>query len=91
MDGNDEEASKKLKQIVYVTDAMTAKELDGDGRCFVSLRLPSRPSVRDLSLTRIRRFPSQIRHDKAGNPIGLTKRVWKIAQGSGTSVRDVEE
>jgi len=36
MDGNEEEASKKLKQIVYVTDAMTARELDGDGSCFVS-------------------------------------------------------
>ncbi|KAL7411555.1 signal recognition particle protein [Mrakia frigida] len=66
LDGNEEEASKKLKQIVYVTDAMTARELDGDGSCF-------------------------IRRDKAGNPIGLTKRVWKIAQGSGTSVRDVED
>lgn len=40
LDGNEEEASKKLKQIVYVTDAMTARELDGDGSCFVSrLRL----------------------------------------------------
>ena len=39
MDGNEEEASKKLKQIVYVTDAMTARELDGDGSCFVSRSL----------------------------------------------------
>ena len=37
LDGNEEETSKKLKQIVYVTDAMTARELDGDGSCFVSV------------------------------------------------------
>jgi hypothetical protein len=34
---------------------------------------------------------AQIRVDKEGNPIGLTRRVEKIAQGSGTSVKEVEE
>lgn len=35
LDGNEEEASDKLKKIVYITDAMTARELDSDGSCFV--------------------------------------------------------
>ncbi|CED83350.1 signal recognition particle protein [Phaffia rhodozyma] len=66
LDGNEEEAGNKLKKLVFVTDAMTARELDSDGSCF-------------------------IRKDKDGNPIGFTKRVVKIAQGSGTSVREVED
>ena len=93
LDGNEEETSKKLKQIVYVTDAMTARELDGDGSCFVSaspkaLRDRSLSTSTDLSFYEL---TLQIRRDKSGTPVGLTKRVWKIAQGSGTSVRDVEE
>lgn len=39
LDGNEEEASDKLKKIVYITDAMTARELDSDGSCFVRSRL----------------------------------------------------
>jgi signal recognition particle subunit SRP54 len=38
LDGNEEEASDKLKKIVYITDAMTARELDSDGSCFVRRR-----------------------------------------------------
>lgn len=43
LDGNEEEASEKLKKIVYITDAMTARELDSDGSCFVG-PLPPRSS-----------------------------------------------
>lgn len=32
-----------------------------------------------------------VQFDKAGNPIGLNKRARRVAQGSGTSVREVEE
>lgn len=40
LDGNEEEASEKLKKIVYITDAMTARELDSDGSCFVGPLAP---------------------------------------------------
>jgi signal recognition particle subunit SRP54 len=29
--------------------------------------------------------------DKEGVPTGLNKRAWRVARGSGTSVREVEE
>jgi signal recognition particle subunit SRP54 len=53
----DEEGSKKLKNIIYICDAMTEKELDSDGKIFVD-----EPS-----------------------------RMTRVAKGSGTTVREVEE
>jgi signal recognition particle subunit SRP54 len=32
-----------------------------------------------------------VQFDKAGNPVGLNKRARRVARGSGTSVREVEE
>jgi signal recognition particle subunit SRP54 len=54
---DDEEGSMKLKRMIYITDSMTAKELDSDGKCF------------------------------SAQP----ERMTRIARGSGTSVREVEE
>jgi hypothetical protein len=33
----------------------------------------------------------QVSFDKAGNPVGLNRRAKRVARGSGTSVREVEE
>lgn len=38
LDGNEDEVSGKMKKMIFVTDAMTAEELDGDGSCFVRNR-----------------------------------------------------
>lgn len=54
---DDEEGSMKLKRMIYITDSMTAKELDSDGKIFVE------------------------------QPARMTR----VARGSGTSVREVEE
>lgn len=35
MDGGEEEASQKLKRMVFITDAMRQDELDSDGLIFV--------------------------------------------------------
>lgn len=37
MDGNEEDASAKLKRMIFITDAMRADELDSDGLIFVRL------------------------------------------------------
>jgi signal recognition particle subunit SRP54 len=64
--GSDEEGSMRMKRMIYITDSMTAAELDSDGSLFME-------------------------HGKDGKPVGLTWRVMRVAKGSGTSVREVEE
>lgn len=54
---SDEDGTQKLKRMVYIFDSMTTKELDSDGKIFLS------------------------------EPARMTR----IACGSGTSVREVEE
>jgi signal recognition particle subunit SRP54 len=64
--GSDEEGSMRLKRLIFMTDSMTAAELDSDGSLFMEM-------------------------GKDGKPVGLTWRVTRVARGSGTSVREVEE
>ncbi|KAF8651469.1 hypothetical protein AX16_004768 [Volvariella volvacea WC 439] len=66
LQGSDEEGSLRMKRMIYITDSMTAAELDSDGSLFLEA-------------------------GKDGKPIGLTWRVTRVAKGSGTSVREVEE
>ena len=64
--GSDEEGSLRMKRMLYITDSMSAAELDSDGSMFMEM-------------------------GKDGKPVGLTWRVTRVAKGSGTSVREVEE
>jgi signal recognition particle subunit SRP54 len=64
--GSDEEGSLRLKRMIFITDSMTAVELDLDGSLFMEM-------------------------GPDGKPVGLTWRVTRVARGSGTSVREVEE
>ena len=66
LQGSDEEGSLRMKRMIYITDSMTAAELDSDGTPFME-------------------------YGKDGKPISLTWRVTRVARGSGTSVREVEE
>ena len=66
LQGSDEEGSQRLKRMIYITDSMTAAELDSDGSLFMEM-------------------------GKDGKPTALTWRVTRVAKGSGTSVREVEE
>lgn len=66
LQGSDEEGSLRMKRMIYITDSMTAAELDSDGALFME-------------------------SGKDGKPIDLTWRVTRVARGSGTSVREVEE
>ena len=64
--GSDEEGSLRMKRMIYITDSMTAQELDSDGSPFLET-------------------------GKDGKPMELTWRITRVAKGSGTSVREVEE
>ena len=66
LQGSDEEGSLRMKRMIYITDSMTAAELDSDGALFMEW-------------------------GKDGKPTGLTWRVTRVARGSGTSVREVED
>ncbi|KAK0503326.1 SRP54-type protein [Armillaria luteobubalina] len=66
LQGSDEEGALRMKRMIYITDSMTAVELDSDGTPFMEM-------------------------GKDGKPTGLTWRVTRVARGSGTSVREVEE
>ncbi len=57
MEGNDQEGSQGLKRMVTITDSMTEKELDSDGKLFIE-----QPT-----------------------------RMLRVARGSGTSLREVED
>lgn len=64
--GSDEEGSLRMKRMIYITDSMSAAELDSDGSMFMEI-------------------------GKDGKPTDLTWRVTRVAKGSGTTVREVEE
>ncbi|CCM04616.1 uncharacterized protein FIBRA_06800 [Fibroporia radiculosa] len=66
LQGSDEEGSMRMKRMIFITDSMTAAELNSDGTPFMEI-------------------------GKDGKPVGLTWRVTRVARGSGTSVREVEE
>ncbi|KAF8580865.1 signal recognition particle protein [Ramaria rubella] len=64
--GSEEDTGQRMKRMVYITDSMSATELDSDGACFMEW-------------------------GKDGKPVALSWRVMRVAKGSGTSVREVEE
>lgn len=66
MGGDDEELGKKFKRMIYITDSMTAYELNSDGMCFFDM-------------------------NDSKEPVGLGWRALRVAKGSGTSMREVED
>lgn len=58
-----------MKRMLYITDSMTAAELDSDGSLFLVTAMENGKQV----------------------PVALSWRVQRVARGSGTSVREVEE
>lgn len=69
LQGSDEEGGNRMKRMIYITDSMTAAELDSDGSPFLVTALENGKQV----------------------PVDLSWRVERVARGSGTSVREVEE
>ena len=85
---SDEDTGAKLKRMIYIMDSMRADELDSDGLIFVRIDQNSRGRK---ILVLIEHIFSQMRLDKDGLPYAMNNRAARVARGSGTSVKEVEE
>jgi signal recognition particle subunit SRP54 len=99
--GGEEDASKRMKRLVYIMDAMTTEELNSDGKPFQNKPKASKArqvkTIEKSSKSRdkqkqvadpLEEADSQL---KEGQPRKANKRILRVARGSGTSVREVEE
>lgn len=100
--GSEEDASKRMKRLVYIMDAMTTEELNSDGKPFQSHAKKSKGKETSKAVEKSgksRDKQKQVadgsedsRSDlKEGQPRKANKRILRVARGSGTSVREVEE
>ncbi|CAO1636167.1 unnamed protein product [Sympodiomycopsis kandeliae] len=97
---NDEAASSKMKRMMYICDSMTREELDSDGSLFYTVKgkspkdkSKSGGAVDDKQIASTSKPTSS---DKPKQPkkkvkVRMTARARRVARGSGTSVREVEE
>lgn len=89
---NDEAAGSKMKRMIYITDAMTREELDSDGSMFTA---PIRSKAAAASSTELVETSDasgkKKKKKKAPAKVRMTARARRVARGSGTSVREVEE
>lgn len=109
--GGEEDASKRMKRLIYIMDAMTTAELDSDGKPFQT------PPSKGKGKAVVKKGAAAGSTDKAGKakdeqvattdgseqassssaalqegqPRKANKRVLRVARGSGTTVREVEE
>lgn len=105
--GSEEDAGKRLKRLIYIMDAMTTEELDSDGRIFAiprrrrgkdstALTAAAKGKGKSTPVTADKEKSDKAK-DKAkpalaeGQPRKANRRVLRVARGSGTTVREVEE
>lgn len=119
LEGSDEEGSKRMKRMIFITDSMTAAELDSDGSPFMTWAPKPPPTketaaIKEKEKEKEKKQPSNLplHNNKDGQPsnlievrkengkfvepanaipVGLSWRVLRVAKGSGTNVREVEE
>ncbi|CEH13007.1 signal recognition particle protein [Ceraceosorus bombacis] len=92
--GGDEEAGSKMKRMMFLTDSMTAQELDSDGSIFYSPVRPKRPPGVEKALEKPGESSANAdgkKKSKEKVPVRMNARARRVAKGSGTSVREVEE
>jgi len=90
--GNDEESGRKMKRMIYITDSMTREELDSDGSLFFApVKKAAAQAEKEKQLVRTEGEPSSGKKPKVKVPVRMTARARRVAKGSGTSVREVEE
>lgn len=93
--GNDEESGQKMKKMIYITDSMSREELDSDGSIFYT-PIKSRGSEQAEEEKQLFK-QGESSQDKSGKkpkakvPVRMNSRARRVAKGSGTSVRDLEE
>ena len=93
---SDATANDKFKIMLYITDSMTPEELDSDGSCFtkpIKTSTSRAAAARSHSDEKAQSRTAANTNDKTKSkaPLRLTSRALRVARGSGTSVRDVEE
>ncbi|EST05491.1 Signal recognition particle, SRP54 subunit, GTPase domain protein [Kalmanozyma brasiliensis GHG001] len=92
--GDDEAAGSKMKRMMFITDAMTAEELDSDGRMFTAPIRSKKPPAesKELAIAESSTAAGKSKKKKKPQPkMRMTARARRVARGSGTSVREVEE
>ena len=95
--GTEEDASKRMKRLLYIMDAMTTDELDSDGSIFQNIKKGALAGKSEKASGKARDKNASATPLEAltnlpeGQPRAANKRVLKVARGSGTSVREVEE
>ncbi|UZJ55168.1 hypothetical protein CBS101457_004488 [Exobasidium rhododendri] len=91
--GNDEESGRKMKRMIYITDSMTREELDSDGTLFYApVKKAALAAEREKQLVRQGEGESSSgKKPKVKIPVRMNARARRVAKGSGTSVREVEE
>lgn len=55
LDGSDEEGSLRMKRMIFITDSMTAAELDSDGSLFMEMGKDGKPIDLTWRVTRVAR------------------------------------
>lgn len=93
--GDDEAAGSKMKRMMYITDAMTAEELDSDGRLFtapIRSKAAAAAASKELVVAESSNNAGKSKKKKKPQPkVRMTARARRVARGSGTSVKEVEE
>lgn len=93
--GDDEAAGGKMKRMMFITDAMTAEELDSDGRLFYApIRSKNPPPSESKEVAIAESSTAAGKAKKKKKPpqkVRMTARARRVARGSGTSVKEVEE
>ncbi|SOV03554.1 probable SRP54 - signal recognition particle subunit [Ustilago sp. UG-2017a] len=94
--GDDEAAGGKMKRMMFITDAMTAEELDSDGRLFYapvrSKKPPAPAESKQVAIAESSTAAGRAKKKKKPlQKVRMTARARRVARGSGTSVKEVEE
>ncbi|KAJ1599999.1 hypothetical protein NDA14_006745 [Ustilago hordei] len=94
--GDDEAAGGKMKRMMFITDAMTAEELDSDGRLFYapirSKKPPAPVESKQVAIAESSTAAGRAKKKKKPlQKVRMTARARRVARGSGTSVKEVEE
>jgi signal recognition particle subunit SRP54 len=93
--GNDEESGRKMKRMIYITDSMTREELDSDGSLFfepIKTKAIRAEQEKQLALRKEEGGEkSSGKKPKVKVPLRMNARARRVAKGSGTSVRELEE
>lgn len=78
--GSEEDASRRMRRMIYICDSMSTEELDSDGSLFRDPPKPGSPSPPPATDPMTEYTPKE-----------PNRRALRVARGSGTSVREVEE